>query len=432
MRIWNIKVSEPVPWLPEEADQRFFRAGLFEKALREAGHQTLWFSNTFAHNDKSHRNVLANSVVKPHPEGPDMVFLKSPGYRVNMGMARFYDHWVQARAWRRLAVKLPRPDLILCAYPTLDLCAAVVEYGQKNGIPVVIDVRDLWPDVIYERLGKMHLLEKLAGRRWLWPYEHMSTYALRHATALTGVGRGMVEWAQERSGRTRQACARDRHFYQSQPDPIKTASRGEDLREFWQTQGIDVDAPVVRIVWGGTLFPSIDAKTLFDGLALLPERLRERTEILICGTGPLRAVFEAASTHLPQIKLVDWVPPTHLMGLLMYSDAGLLNYFDRFDFRRAIPNKVVDYAAAGLPIITGIQGELRNLAGDRRAIVPYTVGDPASMAAALEDIHTIAASAKRSIGPSRRLFDEHFESSKLMQEFVEFIENLAIEYAEYK
>lgn len=425
MLIWNIKVSEPVPWLSEEADQRLFRAGVFEKALREAGHQTLWFSNIFAHRSKSHRHVPQNQVVRPHPDGPEMVFLESPGYRSNMGFARFRDHWVQARAWRRLAPTLPRPDLIFCAYPTLDLCAAAVDYGQAHDVPVVIDVRDLWPDVIYERLRRLPLVGRLARRRWLLPYERMSDRALRDATALTGVGKGVVQWAQDRAQRPAENCARDRHFYQSQPDPIKTAARGGDLRGFWRERGIDVDAPVVRIVWGGTLFPSMDAQTLFDGLALLPAPLQARTEIVICGQGPLRPAFEKAAAHLPMIRLIDWVPAEQLMGLLMHSDAGLMNYLNRFDFQRAIPNKVVDYAAAGLPIITGVQGELTALAGESGAVVPYSVRDPVSMAAALEHVHAHATPGHRAPGPTRRLFDDNFEAQHVMRAFIAFIEDLA-------
>lgn len=425
MLIWNIKVSEPVPWLCEEADQRLFRAGVFEKALRECGHQTLWFSSTFAHLKKTHRNVPQNQIFRPHPDGPEMVFLGSPGYHTNMGFARFHDHWVQARTWRRLAPTLPRPDLIFCAYPTLDLCAAAVDYGQAHEVPVVIDVRDLWPDVIYERLGRLPLVGRLARRRWLLPYERMSARALRNATALTGVGRGMVEWAQDRAHRPADACARDRHFYQSQPDPIKTAAKGEVLRGFWRDRGIDVDAPVVRIVWAGTLFPSVDAQTLFDGLTLLPKPLRARTEIVICGQGPLLPAFERAAAHLPMIRLMGWVPAKQLMGLLMHSDAGLMNYFNRFDFQRAIPNKVVDYTAAGLPLITGVEGELTKLAGDSGAVVHYTVGNPASMAAALEFIHAHASPSYRAAGPSRRLFEDNFEARHVMQAFTAFVEDLA-------
>ena len=310
-------------------------------------------------------------------------------------------------------------------YPTLDLCAAAVDYGRKHDVPVVIDVRDLWPDLLYERFGRLPLIGGLARRRWLVPYERMSTHALHHATALTGVGRGMVEWAQDRSGRPALARARDRHFYQSQADPVKTATRGTDLRGFWHARGVDVDAPVVRIVWGGTLFPSIDAQTLFDGLALLPVPLRARTEVVICGQGPLRKLFEAAAARLPMIRLVDWVPSAQLMGLQRHSDAGLMNYLDQFDFRRSVPNKVVDYAAAGLPIITGVQGELASLAGDSGAVVPYTVGDAASMAAAIEHIHANADPANRGTGPSRSLFDAHFEAGKVMREFTRFIEDLA-------
>lgn len=428
MLVWVIKVGGPVPWLQDEADQRLFRAGQFDKGLRESGHQTLWFSSIFEHRSKIQRLVPADTVVRPHPDGPEMVFLSSPGYRRNIGFARFRDHWVQAKAWRRIAEALPRPDAIFCAYPTIELSAAAVDFGLKHRVPVIVDIRDLWPDVIYERLGKLPIGGRLLKQRWLIPYESLSNHALRNATALTGVGRGMVSWAQNRCGRLAEACARDRHFYQSQPDPVETATRGDDLRSFWRGYGIEVDAPIFRIVWGGGLYPSIDAKTLFDGLALLPEMVRTRTEVVVCGSGPLRPAFEEAAARFPFIRLVDWVPHAQLMGLLGHSDAGLMNYFDRFDFRRSIPNKVVDYAAAGLPIITGVKGELVALAGNSGAIVPYEVGNPKSMCSAIKHIFAVSSVTQRGVGPSRKLFEQHFESSNQMGQFSNYLEDLVAGY----
>ena len=47
---------------------------------------------------------------------------------------------------------MPRPDLILCSYPTIELSVEAVRYGRTHGIPVVLDVRDLWPDIVLDLL----------------------------------------------------------------------------------------------------------------------------------------------------------------------------------------------------------------------------------------------------------------------------------------
>jgi glycosyltransferase involved in cell wall biosynthesis len=422
MLIWIIKTTGPVPWLSEESDQRLFRAGQFEAAIRSAGHRTLWFSSTFEHRSKTRRNVQANTILRPSPLGPEMIFLKSPSYHKNIGFGRFFNHWKQSRVWSSLAPDLPRPDLIFCSYPTIELSAAVVDFCQVYDVPVVLDIRDLWPDVIYERLSRVPFVGRVLQRHWLLPYERMSSTALRKATALTGVGRGMVKWAQERSGRPAELCAHDKHFYQSQPDPISIAACNAKLHDFWRAHGVVLEAPQFRIVWAGGLYTSIDAQTLFDGLCLLPNDLLGRIEVLVCGSGPLLELFQDAARKLPCLKLVDWVPHAKLMGVLRHSDAGLMNYFDRFDFRRSIPNKVVDYAAAGLPIITGVTGELTTLAGDSGAVIPYSVGDPVSICGAIEKVCELADRRAWRASPSRQLFETHFESATVMDEFVSFLE----------
>ncbi len=42
------------------------------------------------------------------------------------------------------------PDVIHVCNVPIELCHAAVTYGRAKGIPVVIDVRDLWPDVYLE------------------------------------------------------------------------------------------------------------------------------------------------------------------------------------------------------------------------------------------------------------------------------------------
>ena len=43
-----------------------------------------------------------------------------------------------------------KPDIILSSLPTLKLSLSAVEYGKKMNIPLVLDMRDMWPDVFLD------------------------------------------------------------------------------------------------------------------------------------------------------------------------------------------------------------------------------------------------------------------------------------------
>ena len=44
------------------------------------------------------------------------------------------------------------PDLILSSIPTSELSLEATKLGKKNNIPVILDIRDLWPDVFLDVL----------------------------------------------------------------------------------------------------------------------------------------------------------------------------------------------------------------------------------------------------------------------------------------
>jgi hypothetical protein len=50
-----------------------------------------------------------------------------------------------------------KPDIILSSLPILKLSLSAVEYGKKMNIPLVLDMRDMWPDVF---LGYIPSCEK--------------------------------------------------------------------------------------------------------------------------------------------------------------------------------------------------------------------------------------------------------------------------------
>ena len=81
--------------------------------------------------------------------------------------------------FRRASRGESHPILIVAAIPSLEWAEAAVEFGRLRGIPVVIDVRDLWPDVFSECPAKR------GGRslgRFLSPYARMARCVLRATT----------------------------------------------------------------------------------------------------------------------------------------------------------------------------------------------------------------------------------------------------------
>ena len=78
--------------------------------------------------------------------GLEIQFLHGRMYTKNVSVARLLNHLEIARQFRRLSTREGTPDVILSSYPTIELCDEAVQYGTRHNVPVLLDIRDLWPD----------------------------------------------------------------------------------------------------------------------------------------------------------------------------------------------------------------------------------------------------------------------------------------------
>ena len=62
------------------------------------------------------------------------------------------DHRILGLKYRYAARREPPPDLIYVCMPTLELAVESVRYGREQGIPVIVDIRDQWPEIFLERV----------------------------------------------------------------------------------------------------------------------------------------------------------------------------------------------------------------------------------------------------------------------------------------
>lgn len=419
MRAWVIKTGEPVPYLPVESDDRLFRAGLMAQTLVDAGHEVTWWTAQFHHQFKHHRDVQPDRVLRPSEAGPDMVFLSSRGYRSHVTPARFLDHAQVRRGFLRLARNLPRPDVIICAWPTIDLAYAATTFGRAHGIPVVLDIRDLWPDIFYERIAAK---TGLPFKGYFWPWERMGKRAMQNANAVISITQGMLDWAHTRFAR--ETTNHDRVFYQSQ-----SATPAVPDAEFWQARRVDLAAPKTRLVWSGTLISELDIQTLLAAIETLPQSATDKLEFVFCGLGDLTPRIEEMAARLPHMIYAGWVSQNALSALYEASHIGMMCYLDRFDFQLSIPNKVADFTRSGLRVLTNLDGELGRVLGPHDILIRYKTGDADDLGAVLRRIADEPERYRGKTDAGRRIFSELFDAKVVMADFVRHVEGIACQGA---
>src|SRR5208337_3241042 len=167
--------------------------GSFGRYLASRGHAVVWWTSTFDHFRKKHL-MLGDGVIDD-PSGLMIRPLRGCGYQRNVSVARFVDHIQVARRFTELSAQEPKPDILVSALPTVEMCLAAEEYGVRFGVPTVVDLRDMWPDIIAEAGPKP--VRSLA-RLMLSPLFRQSHRACASATALTGITDAFVDWGLQR------------------------------------------------------------------------------------------------------------------------------------------------------------------------------------------------------------------------------------------
>lgn len=132
--------------------ERLLRTGILGGHLARAGHEVTWWTSAVDHFRKRFHSVPG--PVLPVEPRYHVRFLPGRLYRHNLSIARLRNHREIARAFRSTATSLAKPDLIVCSLPPLELCVESVSFGRERGVPVLLDVRDPWPDVFYRVLPR--------------------------------------------------------------------------------------------------------------------------------------------------------------------------------------------------------------------------------------------------------------------------------------
>jgi glycosyltransferase involved in cell wall biosynthesis len=207
----------------------------------------------------------------------------------------------------------------------------------------------------------------------------------------------------------------------SQATPLPHALNAED-REVCRRE-LGWEDKVVAI-WLGAHGPANGLEVIVEAGRLLvnePELL-----IVLVGDGPEKDELRWRALGLPNVIFYDPIPKCHIWEFLRAADIGLMVHRDTEAVRGVRPNKLFEYMAAGLPIITTMAGEPWSLVEEAGAGVLVPPEDPRSLAVAIKKL---AGSIDRS-AMGRSGFDyvsQHHTREQTARELAQTLEIVAQE-----
>lgn len=415
MRIWLITVGEPLP--TDGNDRRLLRTGMLAEQLVRHGHTVTWWTSAFDHTHKTYRSPQDSW----QQVGPSfrIRLLRSCGYRANVSLRRLLDHRNLAIKFASEARRETIPDLILCSLPTLELCEQAVAFGRYVARPIVIDVRDLWPNVFLDLAPS--LLRPLMNAA-LWPLWEMAGRACAGATAIIGLTDRYVEWGVRLAGRRRRPHDRvfPMAYTASQPAPEEIAA----AREYWQRLGIGTEPDQLVGCFFGSVSRHSEIPTIIDAARILAAQGRN-VKFAICGVGEKLDTYRRYGADCPQVLFPGWVDAAKIWTLMRISHVGLCPFVSSSNYVNNIPNKPIEYLSAGLPVLSSLQGVLADMLQQHECGLTYANRNVRGLAEAVASLMDRPDALRRMAENARRLYQQQFVAQTVYRQMAEYLVDLA-------
>jgi glycosyltransferase involved in cell wall biosynthesis len=400
-------------YFPPEVGATQSRAYEMAQGLRRAGHQVTMIAEVPNHPSgiipPEYRGKL---YERSQLDGIEVirVWVKTTPVKTFGSRLAFYLSYMVMATLAGLFLARGRYEVIYATSPPLFVGGAALVISYLRQIPLVFEVRDLWPESAVA-LGELRNRRAIAGASWL------EERCYRRAKAIVVVTHGILRRLQERGYPAGQL-----RLIPNGANPAMFQFQAEAGQTLRQRLGL---ADKFVVIYGGV-------HGLAQGLEFVIEAARQlagRPDIhfLFVGEGPVKAqmVALAESAGLSNITFHPEVPRQAMPAFLSAAQIALVP-LRRLDlFQAALPSKIFDAWACHCPTLVMIEGEAQQVVNEAGAGLFV---EPENVPALVEAIITLRddPALRRRMGrQGQTAVIAQYSRQALAQQLVQLLEQVA-------
>ena len=415
MYVWLVKLEEQVP---TDAVFRPYRMSMLADALNSKGHAVTRWCSDYDHLAKVER-FGKDHIVEYKPDYDIRFVHTSVSYQKPVSIKRLLNNQLLYHKFCKQATKATlqkKPDVIVCAMPTPSMARACGMFARKFNVPLVLDARDMWPDIIEAELSGAKAL--LAS-----PIITLMKRDLRHAskeaTGLVGITNFFLDHLLRYASRNKGKFDR---VFELGFQHTETSLNEDNSADFWLEKQIDLYEDKI-IYFAGRLNSTIcSAFKPVTAAAKDLQRLQPRVKFVFCGTGQHRDKIISMAQGCSNIILPGEIDSDNLFWLRKHSLAAIQPVERRADYQNSLSNKFFEYIGSGLPVISWLQGISKEHIERHNCGFAYD--------SATELLHCItnlveAPSMRETLSQNAlTLFKTRFQAEVIYRDFVNYLEEV--------
>jgi len=313
----------------------------------------------------------------------------------NSQLARFIDHCFSAAMTVPLGLMTRKPDVVLATAPSLPILAAGYLLARFRGVPLIVEMRDAWPDLARDSRIVKGSVKSLV--------EVVVDFIQRRADLVVTVTEGFAQTLRSRGLRNVATVSNGLHVdtipYLGPPEPERQVFEALYLGNHGASQHLEVvirasalvgDSMHLHLVGHGTRKPALEK---------------------------LARALDAPVTFHPSLHGLE------VLDRYASADTCIVSLRDDWkSFETTVPSKTYEVLSLGRHVTAIVKGEAARIVEDAEA------GDivPSSPEAVADLWRELAANRSRVVrdGTSRQWVKEHADYSLLAEQYMALITTL--------
>jgi len=411
MIVWLLQTGET---LPLQNGVRKMRTSLLADKLLKRGHNVFWWASAFEHQ----RKLMISRKDRNFDISERYIIrvLRGCKYRKNISLLRYLNYQAVALKFRMQSKKFPKPDVIVASMPDHFLAYEAARYARKNGIPFLVDIRDLWPDIFLDRFRSMGLYG--LGKLVLALDFIRLTFLLNNADSMIAVSKGYLNWGLNKIGRPERSF--DKVFYLGYKNSKARNQVHEDesscipdLLKGRENQKL--------FVFIGTFGVSYELELILDAAGHFEKLRKSNICFVLAGKGDKSDIIKKKAAGLHNVVLPSWIGENEINVLLKRAYVGLVPCRS---VENTMPNKTFEYLSAGLPLISSLEGEMAELVDQHGFGLNYLPGDLEGLCRCIERLAFDFKLHEVMSENALDFFKKHGDADKIYDEYAKHIERV--------
>ena len=414
MLVWILQTGEP---LNCDGNQlRPMRAINLGKALVLKGHKVEIISTRFFHQEKRFRKNIKNK----NSFGIKETLVNSSGYKSNVSLGRLLDHHILSfNLLKNLLKRRKKPDILFVGFPPIEWSLIAVLYSYFKSIPIVIDVKDLWPDIFWDK-ENINLIKKEFIKFLFLPYRIYSVLI----ASLTDYITAPTELIAKHFKKKYQNLILSKIFKNKNPktftSPIVPPKEEEEIN-------IDLlkinPKECLNILFLGSLMSVYDFETIRDSIEILNKN-KIKTQFFIAGGGGSENHIKDIFKNIENVIFLGWINRKKVIEISSKCHLALAPYKNIENYELNLVNKYIDYMSLGLPVLSPLRGFAFELINKYEIGWNYSPKEPLIFAQIIMDIIQSPKHIKIRSLNAMKLFKSKYNYEKVYSELVNKIEEI--------